>query len=612
MLIGVPKNTKGECSPYTGDALPPWPPVSARDNEPGFIPFVHKAQRVVPSPGPPGKVGRGDYTLFRTWNASDRAGNVVKASQEIVSKDTFPPQVVKTPSSFSGECGEPGLRENLLEWVRSFGGASAVDCSPVELSISVNADTIDVNSTFRRNVVITATDDKQQQTTMFVTMRVTDFTPPELTTPPTNVSVTCDRRQPQLEQLNEFIRDMGGAKFQDACAGQITTSIIKRKDGGCGNAHTVHFTIRAQDMLDNFIDVPVSFVIRNEAIPRLATSPEDLVIGCHETDASKLQSIERWLVRFGGAIMESDCSQVIVFDQPSISASRLLEVTQCGSDRQVTFTGRDPCDATLALSIDAVFRHSDLQPPVLTVGKVNETNLRAGQPFIGLPAVTAVDAVDGTIPVLVKGVSVLESALAEGRPGQYNVTLSATDSSGNIGRHIITYTVLQTAKSRGVSSTIVGSSIIAGLAALLALVLLLLFFMRRKKESFKADTPKPLAPQNRISLRRHTLSEYQNPLARDLKPAKPVLISSVYDSSNFAKPGSDSPRVVLSDAYDDSQTVATHWTPNASYDPTLASLPEYAEPATVYNIPMESSTDVYYSTPQGADAGGLYSTLQKP
>ena len=80
-LAGVPSDEKVEC-----DSVPTAAPVTAMDNcDPA--PALTFAEVRIDGDCP------GDYTLLRTWTATDRCGNVAKEIHTLTVKDTTPPDV---------------------------------------------------------------------------------------------------------------------------------------------------------------------------------------------------------------------------------------------------------------------------------------------------------------------------------------------------------------------------------------------------------------------------------------------------------------------------------------------------------------------------------------
>lgn len=84
-LSGVPANLVVEC-----DAVPEPPPVTALDNCDAELPVEFEEQLI------PGGCAN-EYTLERTWTATDAAGNEASATQTIQVVDTTPPEVIADP-----------------------------------------------------------------------------------------------------------------------------------------------------------------------------------------------------------------------------------------------------------------------------------------------------------------------------------------------------------------------------------------------------------------------------------------------------------------------------------------------------------------------------------
>ena len=92
----------------------------------------------------------GNYTVVRTFTATDDAGNSASATQTITVQDTTAPEFTSVPADYTSECSDDLILDD----------ATASDnCGPV--TIDVSTETIPGDATGNYSVVrtFTATDD---------------------------------------------------------------------------------------------------------------------------------------------------------------------------------------------------------------------------------------------------------------------------------------------------------------------------------------------------------------------------------------------------------------------------------------------------------------------
>ena len=112
----------------------------------------------------------GNYTIERTFTATDDCGNSTSATQTITVEDTTAPEFTSVPADYTAECSDALILDD----------ASASDnCGAV--SIEVSSETIDGDAAGNYTVVrtFTATDDCGNSTSATQTITVQDTTAPE-------------------------------------------------------------------------------------------------------------------------------------------------------------------------------------------------------------------------------------------------------------------------------------------------------------------------------------------------------------------------------------------------------------------------------------------------
>ena len=159
----------------------------------------------------------GNYTVVRTFTATDDAGNSTSATQTITVEDTTAPEFTSIPADYTSECSD----ELILD------DASASDnCG--EVTIEVSSETVAGDAAGNYTVVrtFTATDDCGNSTSATQTITVEDTTAPEFTSVPADYTAECS---------DEFIMD--DASASDNC-GEVTIEEVSETIAGDAPATT--------------------------------------------------------------------------------------------------------------------------------------------------------------------------------------------------------------------------------------------------------------------------------------------------------------------------------------------------------------------------------------
>ena len=124
----------------------------------------------------------GNYTIVRTFTATDDAGNSASATQTITVQDTTAPEFTFVPADYTVECSDEMPMDD----------ATASDnCG--EVTIEVSSETIAGDAAGNYVIVrtFTATDDAGNSSSATQTITVQDTTAPEFTFVPADYTVEC-------------------------------------------------------------------------------------------------------------------------------------------------------------------------------------------------------------------------------------------------------------------------------------------------------------------------------------------------------------------------------------------------------------------------------------
>ncbi|MEZ4919982.1 MAG: HYR domain-containing protein [Saprospiraceae bacterium] len=257
----VPANTTVEC-----DAIPGVGTPTATDNCDGDVEITYNGE--VRTDGS----CLYNYTLTRTWTATDNCGNTQTASQVITVQDTNNPSFLSVPADVTVNC----------DAIPAVGTATAEDNCDPNVSVVYNGETRTDGScinTYTLNRSWTATDACGNQTTVSQNIEVQDTTAPVFTSFPADVTVDCDAipgvASPSADDnctsTVSIVYD-GEFRTDGACSNAYTLSRQWTATDECGNQTTAVQTITVQDTTaPQFILIPVSITVNCDAVPPIGT-----------------------------------------------------------------------------------------------------------------------------------------------------------------------------------------------------------------------------------------------------------------------------------------------------------------------------------------------------
>ena len=204
----------------------------------------------------------GNYTVVRTFTATDDAGNSTSATQTITVQDTTSPEFTSVPADYTSECSDDLILDD----------ATASDnCG--EVTIQVSSETIAGNAAGNYTVVrtFTATDDAGNSTSATQTITVQDTTAPEFTSVPADYTSECS---------DELILD--DATASDNC-GEVTIEVSSETIAGdaAGN-YTVVRTFTATDDAGNSTSATQTITVQDTTAPEFTSVPADYTSECSD------------------------------------------------------------------------------------------------------------------------------------------------------------------------------------------------------------------------------------------------------------------------------------------------------------------------------------------
>ena len=370
LLIGIPENIEVDCN-----TIPEMPEPEVSDNCDEDVALTVN-QSIV---------GSGcEYTIIRTWIASDDCGNTTIASQSILVEDTEAPVFVNAPTEMTVECDAlDGLP--FPEVFDDCGNTVNITFEDVPLGEGCS---YDVERTY------TATDLCGQSATATMIIHVVDTTPPVISGVGPNTFVNCD----QIPAVNDVVAF-------DSCGGEVPVTVQDTQIGeGC--SYIISRTYFAEDACENITALTQLIYVEDASGPSLLGVPEDVVVDCNAAVPA---------VANVGALDNCDEDVAVNFEE-------LIETTDCSTIYTRIWTATDNCGNQSTATQQVI--QTDLTAPALINVPENVETTCDAIPEVLMPM--ALDACDDDVAI-----SFEEEVIPDACPYEIRRTFVATDACGN-------------------------------------------------------------------------------------------------------------------------------------------------------------------------------------
>ena len=300
----------------------------------------------------------GNYTIVRTFTATDACGNSTSASQTITVEDTTAPEL-SIPADYTAECSD----ELILD------DATATDnCGEVTIEVSSEETAGDCAGSYTLTRTFTATDDAGNSSSATQTITVEDTTAPEFTSVPADYTVECSDEMP-----------MDDATASDNCSEVSITVEIETTMGDCAGNYTIIRTFTATDDCGNSTSATQTITVQDTTGPEL-NIPADYTAECDEElvleEASATDNCTACNDNFDftSTVDDYGLSLELIADHEEgelagMSTYRVYLDVASATDQVTSFTGND--EFALALSTTTSFYQNAL-------GGVTPNDLSAG------------------------------------------------------------------------------------------------------------------------------------------------------------------------------------------------------------------------------------------
>ncbi len=338
-----------------------------------------------------------EYTLVRTWTATDACGNNEVQEQRIVVQDNSLPQLNNVPADITVSCDQIPAVVNV----------TAEDNCTIDLDV-VYGEVVEQGSCANDYVIVrtwTVADECGNQEVGTQRIKVEDNEDPELTGVPADLDLSCEDFQGYQIPV---------VSAGDDCTDNIVVDFVQETiSQTCDNTFTLKLTWTATDECGNSTSESQIINVIDDSDPTLIGVPGDVVLTCQEYANYVTPNVTA----------EDNCTAGIQVEFLEEVLSQTCENT---FELKLTWTATDACGNSTSES--QLITVTDEETPVLN-GVPSDVNISCEQ-YAGYDpdVVTATDNCTDNIQV-----EFLEEVLSQTCENTFELKLTwtATDACGN-------------------------------------------------------------------------------------------------------------------------------------------------------------------------------------
>ncbi|WP_435132807.1 HYR-like domain-containing protein [Formosa sp. A9] len=259
-----------------------------------------------------------DNAITVTFTATDNCGNTSTSMATVTVIDTTAPTPPTAPADVTVECSDdiPAMidltaTDNCGEDITVTGVDAVNDADPCNVIVT-------------RTWTFTDACGNSSETSQIITVQ--DTTAPVVDNAPADVTVECSDDLPTMEDLTAT----------DNCSGTITASGVETIDNSDACNVLITRTWTFTDTCGNTSTTTQTITVTDDTAPVITSPAEDIVYYCTGEERNPA-TIEAWVVIFGGALAEDNCSDVTWTNNYDPS------IVNCGEPIEVIFTATDAC-----------------------------------------------------------------------------------------------------------------------------------------------------------------------------------------------------------------------------------------------------------------------------
>ena len=341
----------------------------------------------------------GNFTILRTWTATDNCGNQSTAEQYVIVNDNSPPSLTGIPGDTTVDCDNIPGPANV----------QAVDDCVTNVTVDLVETSIPGGCSGGEIITRTWTASDSCGNTSIASQQiiVLDQTPPVITSMPADVTIGC-LDSPTLQYPTAT----------DNCDNSVTFSYSDQTVvGACTNNYLILRTWVAVDDCNNQTVQIQTITVEDATPPSIAIVPADMTVHCHEVPPPTIP------------VTSDLCGGTI-----SLDFNQVKNTNNCEDNYTIinTWTATDECgnSATAVQTITVV----DVIPPII-FDMPNDTTVQCS----GIPPITHPSTIDNCDnPVNVVYSEMVDSTACN----SYTLTRiwTATDNCGNqaVDQQVIT------------------------------------------------------------------------------------------------------------------------------------------------------------------------------
>ncbi|MFV5700227.1 gliding motility-associated C-terminal domain-containing protein, partial [Flavobacterium sp. ZT3R17] len=345
-----------------------------------------------------------NYTLTRTWTATDVCGNTASKAQVITVQDKTAPVLSEAPADVTAECSAVPAAATLT-------ATDNCDAAPVVTFKEVRTDG-NCASNYTQTRTWTATDVCGNTVSKAQVITVQDKTAPVLSEAPADVTAECSA-VPAAATLTAT----------DNCdAAPVVTFKEVRTDGNCASNYTLTRTWTATDVCGNTASKAQVITVQDKTAPVIATLPEASTVSCSAVPT------------FAIATATDECGSSVTLTSEDVTTNG-----QCAGSYSITrtWTATDACGnaATASQTINVI---DTTAPVIATLPEASTVSCSAVPTFA---TATATDECGSSVTLTSEDVTTNGQCA-----GSYSITRTwtATDACGNSSRATQTINVIDT------------------------------------------------------------------------------------------------------------------------------------------------------------------------
>jgi large repetitive protein len=278
-----------------------------------------------------------NYTLTRTWTATDACGNSSSKTQTITVSDTTPPVLSAAPANAVAECDAVPAPAVLT---------ATDNCNTATVSFHETRTNGNCISNYTLTRTWTAVDECGNSSSRTQVITVQDTQPPVLSAAPASVTVECDA-VPAPAVLTAV----------DNCSTATVVFTELRTNGSCPSSYILTRVWVAFDLCGNATSKTQVIVVRDTQAPVLSAAPADVTVECDNVPEPAILTAT------------DNC------DQPTVTYAEVRTNGNCVSNYTLTrtWTATDACGNSSSKT--QVITVHDTTPPVLTTSSdISVTN----------------------------------------------------------------------------------------------------------------------------------------------------------------------------------------------------------------------------------------------